>query len=400
MGVVYKARQVRADRVVALKMILAGDYAGGEDRARFRTEAEAVARLQHANIVQVFEVGEHEGRPYFSMEYVSGGSLDGRLRDGPLPPREAAALVETLARAVHAAHTRGVVHRDLKPPNVLLDEAGHPKIADFGLAKKLDDAGRTESGAVLGTPAYMAPEQARGTSKAVGPPADVYALGAILYACLTGRPPFRGATLFDTLQQVLHDDPVSPARLTAGLPRDLETVCLKCLHKDAGRRYLSAEALAEDLRRCRAGEPIQARPVGRAEKAWLWARRNPLAATAAALVGLSLLGATVLAILFALAERRAAEEQTGRLRDSEESRGKLQKINDELAREVAARRRALRLSGGMALSRGLDLCEKGEIGSGLLWLARGVEVAPDDDEPESRKLMWELRTQLAAWSTR
>jgi serine/threonine protein kinase len=225
MGVVYKARQVALNRVVALKMILAGGHAGAEARARFRAEAEAVARLQHPNIVQVFEVGEHEGRPFFSLEFVDGGSLQGRLDGTPQAPAEAAALVRTLARAMHAAHEKGVVHRDLKPANVLLAADGTPKVTDFGLAKSLDEEGHTQTGEIMGTPSYMAPEQAGGDKRQIGPTTDVYALGAILYELLTGRPPFRGPTPLDTILQVVSDEPVPPRRLQPKAPCDLERVC-------------------------------------------------------------------------------------------------------------------------------------------------------------------------------
>jgi WD40 repeat protein len=279
MGVVYRARQTRLGRTVALKMILSGAHAGAADLARFRTEAEAIARLQHPNIVQVFEVGEHQGLPFFSLEYCPGGSLERKLGGTPLPAQEAAALVAVLARAMQAAHQKGVIHRDLKPANVLLAEDGTPKVTDFGLAKKLDEAGQTATGAVMGTPSYMAPEQAGGRNAIIGPPCDVYALGAILYECLTGRPPFRGPTTMETVMQVLADDPVPPRQLQSGVPKDLETICLKCLQKDAARRYPSAGALAEDLRRFQAGEPILARPVGRAERTWRWCRRYPAVTT-------------------------------------------------------------------------------------------------------------------------
>jgi hypothetical protein len=291
MGVVYQARQTKLSRPVALKMILAGSHAGADDLARFQTEAEAIARLRQPNIVQVYEVGEHEGKPYFSLEFCGGGSLENKLGGTPLPPKEAASLVETLARAMQAAHEQHVIHRDLKPANVLLAEDGTPKITDFGLAKKLDEAGQTASGAVMGTPSYMAPEQAGG--KAVGPLADVYALGAVLYECLTGRPPFKGPTAMDTILQVAAEEPVPPTQLQPGTPRDLETVCLKCLQKEPSRRYASACALADDLRRFQDGEPIVARPVGRLERAWKWARRRPAAAALLAvsvLAGLALVG--------------------------------------------------------------------------------------------------------------
>jgi hypothetical protein len=309
MGVVYKARQVALKRTVAVKMLLGGSHAGPEELARFRNEALAVARLAHPNIVQVYEVGEHQGQPCFALEYVEGGTLAQRLLAGPPPPREAARLLATLARAVHYAHQRGVVHRDLKPANVLLSGSGValaprggstpgadatgliPKIIDFGLAKKLDEAGQTQTGAVMGTPSYMAPEQAAGR-KDIGPAADVYALGAMLYEMLTGRPPFQGQTPWDVVAQVIADEPAPPRRVRPGTPRDLEVICLKCLHKDPARRYASAQELAEDLERFLAGESIRARPAPAWERAVRWARRRP--AVAALLAGgalLCLLGA-------------------------------------------------------------------------------------------------------------
>jgi tRNA A-37 threonylcarbamoyl transferase component Bud32 len=248
MGVVYKARQIKLNRFVALKMILSGEFAGPDALARFRTEAEAVARLQDPNIVQIYEVGEVGGRPFFSLEYLEGGSLADKLDGTPLRSRKAADLVEEVARAIHAAHKKGIVHRDLKPANVLLAADGTPKVADFGLAKQLgQEQGHTQSGAIMGTPSYMAPEQAAGKSKDIGPAADVYALGAILYELITGRPPFKAATPLDTVLQVLGTEPVPPSRLQPKVPRDLETICLKCLEKQPGKRYASALALAKEL---------------------------------------------------------------------------------------------------------------------------------------------------------
>jgi serine/threonine protein kinase len=298
MGVVYKARQVSLNRPVALKMVLAGPHAGPGDLDRFRNEAEAVAQFQHPNIVQIYEVGEHDGRPFLSLEYVDGGSLAESLANGQWPVgnpeanRKAAELVETLARAIHAAHRRNIVHRDLKPGNILLarsdpihgvegvkrpDESGHyqPKITDFGLAKRLDGPrGQTRSGSVLGTPCYMAPEQAGGKLKTIGPATDVYALGTILYELLTGRPPFQAESDLDTLMKVAAEEPSPPSRLRPGLPRDLEAICLKCLRKDPAERFGSALALADELRRFLDGEPIRTRPPGRGERARRWARRH------------------------------------------------------------------------------------------------------------------------------
>jgi WD40 repeat protein len=285
MGVVYLARQLSLKRLVALKMVLAGSHAGSAELVRFRTEAEAAARLQHPNIVQIYEVGQQDGLPFFSLEYVDGGSLARALAGTPLPPGRAAQLIETLARAMHYAHQRGIVHRDLKPANVLLTADGLPKITDFGLAKQLDDAAvHTQSGAVLGTPSYMAPEQAGGQTHDIGPAADVYALGAVLYELLTGRPPFKAATPLDTLMQVLTEEPVPPRQLQPKVPRDLETICLKCLEKDPRKRYAGALALADDLRRCASGEPIAARPVGLGGRTLKWVRRRPAVAGLLALV--------------------------------------------------------------------------------------------------------------------
>jgi serine/threonine-protein kinase len=277
MGVVYKARQLGLNRWVALKMVLAGAHADERQLARFNTEAEAVARLQHPNIVQVYDIGKHDDLPYFSLEYVGGGSLDRKIHRQPQPPREAAHLIETLARAISCAHESGIIHRDLKPANVLLTETGIPKITDFGLAKLLegDSSGQTRTGTLMGTPSYMAPEQARGDIQNVGPLADVHALGAMLYELLTGRPPFLAASVTETILQVTRDEPVPPTRLRPRLPRDLETICLKCLEKEPPRRYASALELAEDLRRFLSDEPIRARAVSPLEHLVRWCRRNP-----------------------------------------------------------------------------------------------------------------------------
>jgi tRNA A-37 threonylcarbamoyl transferase component Bud32 len=278
MGIVFKARQVSLNRVVALKMILAGQLASKADVRRFHTEAEAAANLDHPNIVPIFEVGEWEGQHYFSMGYVEGGSLADRLAAGPLLPRDAAALVRPVAEAVQFAHDRGVIHRDLKPSNVLIDAAGRPKVADFGLAKRVQKGdGPTATGDVVGTPAYMPPEQAGGNPALVGPLADVYSLGAVLYACLTGRPPFQAANPLDILMRVQTDEPVRPAKLNPAVPRDLDTVCLKCLEKKPEGRYRSARALADDLGRFLDGEPVVARPAGRLRRARSWLRKRPWA---------------------------------------------------------------------------------------------------------------------------
>ena len=361
MGVVYKARQTSLNRPVALKMILAGAHAGPAERERFRREAEAVAALQHPHIVQIFEVGEADGHPYLALEYVAGGSLAQHLLGRPWHARASAELIDLLARAVHYAHTQGVVHRDLKPGNVLLSiaecgvrnaESGSeqpvgsgfqsafriphsafPKLTDFGLAKRLDSApgdDGTKTGAVMGTPSYIAPEQAAGKSRQVGPGADIYALGAILYECLTGRPPFRGESPLDTVLQVLKDDPVPPRQLQPTVPRDLETICLKCLAKTPEKRYATALALGDDLRRFLNGEPIHARPVSAWGRGVKWARRHP---------ALAVFGAVTVAATVALVG--VLSVSYARVRDAVEQK----ELEAEAARtakeqERAARRRA------------------------------------------------------------
>jgi WD40 repeat protein/serine/threonine protein kinase len=363
MGVVYKAEQVALKRTVALKMILAGAHAGSQLLERFRTEAEAIARLQHPNIVQIHEVGTHEGLPFFSLEFCAGGSLGGQLDGTPLPPPEAAGLVESLARAVQAAHEQGIVHRDLKPANVLLSIASGQlplasespegsaslatdhwqlataKITDFGLAKLAPageatdrDGGPTQSGAILGTPSYMAPEQALGKTREVGPAVDIYALGAILYELLTGRPPFRGATLLDTLEQVRVQEPVAPSRLQPQVPRDLETICLKCLEKEPARRYATAAELADDLGRFLRGEPTRARPVGALGRAGKWARRRPAVAGLSAAVVFAVVVGLAL-VLWQWREAVAARDTATTARIDTDARAEAEK----LAREDAQR---------------------------------------------------------------
>ncbi len=349
MGVVYRARQRSLNRLVALKMVLNGEYAGSEQVARFRREAELIAQLQHPNVVQIYDVGEQDGRPFFAMELVAGGSLARRLAGTPQDMRAAADLIQTLARAVHAAHRLGIIHRDLKPANILLqrdegrgtrgeDQAPSalvprpsssvpiPKITDFGLAKQLvrptEPDERTGSGTIMGSPSYMAPEQALAQSATVGPAADIYSLGAILYELLTGRPPFRAESPLETVLLVRHEEPVPPRRLRPKLPRDLETICLTCLRKEPHRRYPSAEALAEDLRRFLADEPIRARPIGVGERLLKWVRRRPAWAALAVVSGVAILSLLAGAIWYngRLRESNARLQEEVRERQTQQER--------------------------------------------------------------------------------
>jgi eukaryotic-like serine/threonine-protein kinase len=336
MGVVFRARQMSLNRNVALKMILAGQLANDNDVKRFYTEAEAAANLDHPGIVPIFEVGQHEGQHYFSMGFVEGQSLSQRLADGPLPSREAAELIQRVSEAIEYAHQHGVIHRDLKPANILLDQNGNPRVTDFGLAKKIQgDSGLTGSGQIMGTPSYMPPEQAGSKRGEVGPAADVYALGATLYALVTGRPPFQAATPMDTVIQVISDEPVPPRRLNASIPLDLETICLKCLEKETGKRYASAAALADDLGRYLAGEPIVARPVTSLERAVKWARRRP---AIAGLLGLVTL-VTALGLGGVLWQWRAAV-RARHVADQENRNAKNQAVLAEQARQEAEQARA------------------------------------------------------------
>jgi serine/threonine-protein kinase len=301
-GVVYRAHQISLDRPVALKVLRAG-LTGPDARERFRAEAEAAARLRHTHIVQVYEAGTWEGRQFFSMELVGGGTLATQLAQRPLQPSDAARLVEALARAVQHGHEHGVVHRDLKPANVLLALDGTPKVADFGLARHREAGQGTRTGDLIGTPAYMAPEQAAGRSHRSGPAGDVYGLGAVLYECLTGRPPFQGPSVFDTLELVQTKEVTPPTRLAPTVPRDVEVVCLKCLHKDPNCRYRSAAELADDLRRFLDDRPNQAVPIGWWARARWWCRTHPLAASVMGL--LALYGAIVTAAALSLLRRGA-----------------------------------------------------------------------------------------------
>jgi serine/threonine protein kinase/WD40 repeat protein/tetratricopeptide (TPR) repeat protein len=396
MAVVYKARQRKLDRWVALKVMRGSKYVEPEQRARFQAEAWAVAQLQHPNIVQIYEVGESDGLPYLVLELVEGGSLARRLHDGPWPADQAAQLLEILARTAHFAHERQVIHRDLKPANILLgsvvpspssvakepgpatsnyglrttDYGLTPKITDFGLAKQLDaNTHQTTSGILVGTPSYMAPEQAEGRSKEIGPATDVHALGVILYELLTGRPPFQGASTLQTLEQVRHQEPISLRRLQPDIPRDLEAITLHCLEKEPARRYPSALALAEDLCCFRQGKPIHARPVSRLERVRKWARRRPaVAALTLAVLGLVLL-VTVAAPLVAIREVHLRQEA------------------------LLERDKSRQLSANLAFDKGVALAEAGQADRGLLWMLEALKTASPDSKTFQRMIRW----NLGAW---
>jgi hypothetical protein len=347
MGVVYQARQTTLDRLVALKVLLGGRHASASSRARFKAEVESIARLQHPNLIQVFEVGEHEGHTYFSMEFVGGGNLEERFGSGPQRAHEAAELVAILAGAMQAAHDRGVIHRDLKPANVLLSASstreadwgvpgvGIPKITDFGLAKRMDiPSSQTRTEHVMGTPSYMAPEQAKGQSKQVGPATDIYSLGAILYRLLTGRPPFLAEGAIETVRQVAEEEPVAPRQVQPAVPVDLETICLKCLHKQPEQRYGSATELEDDLRRFLAHEPILAKPIGWWGRLAKWSRRRP---AAAGLIAVSVLSVLVLFGAALWFDWRLTEELQNTRKAHERTLATQGELELALARQVADR---------------------------------------------------------------
>ncbi len=397
MGVVFEAHQLKLKRRVAVKRLQTGS---GKALPRSRAEAETLGQLRHPNIVQIFEIVEHDGGLYLILELVEGGSLEKRLRGKPEPPPETAAFIETVARAVHYAHTRGIVHRDLKPANILLQVAGGlwivdraekdiarstlpavhhplstavPKVADFGIAKRMSsDVGHTRDGDVLGTPSYMAPEQAGGKTEQISPMTDVYSLGVVLYEMLTGRVPLQGPTTLDTLLMVRTEEPVPPRRLQPKIPRDLETICLKCLQKDPSRRYATAHELADDLRRFLDGKPILARRTPVWERAWKWAKREPgIAMLSAALVFAIALGFTL------LTQQWRAESEAKKLAQENE-------------------RKARQLSASIALDRGIALAEAGKLNQGLLWLARSLELAARAGDADLERV---IRCNLTAWQT-
>jgi Protein kinase domain len=385
MGIVFKARERRLNRLVAIKTVSEATFTAPAQLRRFLAEAEVIARLKHPNIIPIYAIGEENGRPYFSLELAEGGNLSDRLAKGPITARQAAEMIETLARAVSDAHAAGIIHRDLKPSNVLLSSDGVPKIGDFGLAKLLgDDSARTISGEVLGTPSYMAPEQAEGRSRDVGPASDIFALGAILYHTLTGRPPFLGASAMETMKLVTSTEAVPPRQQRPEIPRDLETITMKCLEKDPRGRYADTGALADDLRWFLEGRPIAARPVGPVGRFGRWRRRNPaLAATAAALLMTFIFGTPALLGLWlrAWADRTRAEVERGR---AEIERDRAERSRDRAVRAVDS---LLRTESEWLTTEELRPFRKALIDAGLsqaLALARDLE---GDPRAESERLV-------------
>jgi eukaryotic-like serine/threonine-protein kinase len=358
MGVVYKARHIHLNRTVALKMIIGGLNVGETHLERFRLEAEVVAKLNHPNIVQVYDVGEHNGVPYIALELVDGGNLSAKCEGKPQKHAYAAQTVETLARAVHAAHLAGVIHRDLKPQNVLMTLDGQPKVTDFGLAKDIGSgSGQTHAGSIIGTPSYMAPEQAAGRIHDIGPATDVYALGCILYEMLVGHPPFRGESPIATIRLVLDGEAVSPKALQPHTPRDLDTICMKALQKPPHRRYASAAEMAEDLRRLLDGEPITARPIGWSEWIWKWVKRNPARATAIGVFHVFLVIFVILAVWSYI-------EITNRARDAEDAHKSAKKNLDE------STRRMIRLN----VANGTRLLDTFDYLGAPLWFAEALRL--------------------------
>jgi WD40 repeat protein/serine/threonine protein kinase len=403
MGVVFKARQKRLNRIVALKVIRSGELASGEEARRFQAEAEAAASLQHRGIVPIYEVGEYAGRAFYSMGLIEGRSLRNAIQEGPLDAELAAKLVYEIAGAVAYAHDQGIVHRDLKPGNILLDADGQPHITDFGLAKRQDfDSNLTSAGQVIGTPSYMAPEQALAQHEIVGPLSDVYSLGAVLYCLLTGRPPFRAANAMDTYSQVVHQEPVSPRQVNSTVDRDLETICLKCLQKEPAARYPSAAALQADLERFLHLEPIEARPIGFAPRMWRWCRRNPFVSSLGALLALAGLSVSVVGPIVAVQQATLRRQADALVKDKDrlldEKVGLIDGINKAFDQTPTARRLAEASAGSlhrqlvkMYVDRGNGEATSGNAAAAVPWYAAALEMDQGNADQE-----WAHRFRIAS----
>ncbi|MEO8271107.1 MAG: serine/threonine-protein kinase, partial [Aureliella sp.] len=395
MGVVYKARQVKLKRIVALKMIRSGALANRLDVQRFEVEAKAAAKLSHPGIVSVHEVGIHDGRHFYTMDFVEGGNLCQLHREKPVPAKYAVKLVRQLAESMHYAHLKGIVHRDLKPANILLTASGEPRIADFGLAKRVRDDDEshsptmTETGQILGTAGYMSPEQASGKSRLVGPSSDVYSLGAVLYALLTSRAPFVGETPSHTIMQVLQNEPISPRKINPSIPRDIETICLKCLEKEPHKRYGTAQLLADDLQRFLEGRPVVARPISRPARVWRWCRRNPLVSALSTAMLLTLLLGSVVSTAFGVIAGERRDEAIVARNNESDAKQHAQKDRDaaEQARKQAQAKERDALQ-NLYIARLYTLVptfRQGEWGELDRMMA---EWTPRTDEPDFRGWEW------------
>ena len=400
MGVVYKAKQRRLNRTVALKMILAGNLASESDVQRFRTEAESAGKLDHSGIVPIYEVGEHSGYNFFTMGYVEGATLASMVRDRPVEATTAATLMADIASAIHYAHQHNVIHRDLKPSNVLIDKDGRPKVTDFGLAKQTDiDSELTGTGQVLGTPGFMAPEQASGNRDRVGPTTDIYALGATLYCLLTTKAPFQLPNAVDTILAVINQDPIPPRMLNPLVDLDLNTICMKCLEKNPASRYESAEAFREELKRYLNGEPIIARPISTVARVGRWCRRNPLVSALLLAVALSMIVGTAASLLFANRWRQEANiayQQTNRadratrVANSERDIAKRQRDAAGRAQRTAERALARNL-----LDRGQQFCTQGDLARGLHWMVKSLKGLPKESDNLERLIRSSITAQIS-----
>jgi tetratricopeptide (TPR) repeat protein/tRNA A-37 threonylcarbamoyl transferase component Bud32 len=396
MGIVFKARQRKLDRLVAVKLILAGKFASREQVLRFRAEVESAARLQHPNIVRIHETGEQEGQPYFSMDYVEGTNLATLVREKPLPAKRAAGYVKVIAEAIHYAHEQGILHRDLKPSNVLIDATDQPRVTDFGLAKRMQkESFLTVTGDVMGSPNFMPPEQAGGKGVKAGRYSDVYSLGGILFYLVTGRPPFVAENVAETLQQVLNTDPVSPRLLNPSVPQDIATICLKCLEKEPAKRYQTAHELVEELKHFLNGEPIHARPVSRVERLWRWGRRRPVAAAALAIAVIAI----GLAAMVSFQARHAGEQRRAERRQTALDNALLAARSgnlNEAEKSIALAELAGASASELRLLRGQVAFHRGDYQEALLQLNQAARLSPESVAIHATLSV--IHSRLGQWS--